>query len=92
VCTYSERVRKLQASIEKSVLRNSTSEVGRMPMDLTATLLEINSLVLLSFIYGFIPSLQEVVAFVNPPSFDEAMTLAQRKKESLRNMAPLQGA
>jgi hypothetical protein len=86
VCTYSEWVRKLQASIKKCVSRGGVAGVGGTPVDLMATLLGTSSLMLRSFVYGLLLVLQEVVAFVNPPSFDEALALAQRKQESLSNI------
>jgi hypothetical protein len=87
VRSYSERVRKLQSSIEKSVSRGGRVGTSSAPTDLSATLLGIGNLVLKSFVYGLLPALQEVVTFTDPPTFDEALALAQRKEDSLLCMA-----
>jgi hypothetical protein len=87
VRTYSERVRKLQSSIEKSVSRGGRVGTSSAPTDLSAPLLGIGNLVLKSFVYGLLPALQEVVTFTDPPTFDETLALAQRKEDNLLCMA-----
>ena len=53
-----------------------------VPIDLSVTLLGIGNIVLKSFVYGLLLALQEVVLFTNPPTFDEALALAQCKDDN----------
>jgi len=68
-------------------LRGGKVGTSSAPIDLSATLLGIGSLVLKSFVYGLLLTLQETVTFTDFPTFDEALALAQRKEDNLLCMA-----
>jgi hypothetical protein len=83
VCSHSDRVQKLQSIVEKNVSRGGRVGTSSAPTDLSTTLLGIDNFVLKIFVYGLMPTSQEVVTFTNPPTFDEALALAQRKEDNL---------
>lgn len=53
------------------------------PIDLYATLLGTGSLVLKILVYNLLLTLQKVVTFTDPPTFGEALALAQHKEDNL---------
>lgn len=76
--SYSERVRDLQRSIERSL----TSGVRGAAGDPNAK--ETRIWAMPFFVAGLLPKTQELVRFKAPTTFDEALALALRKELSLK--------
>jgi hypothetical protein len=69
-----------------------TMEVGAQAQDsavATATLTNIETLVLRSFVGALRPEIQEIVAWKQPTTFEAAFEWAQRKEENLNDITPL---
>lgn len=86
---FSERVRELQAQIQQSL--NCSIAANRevhpnSPDSITANLSSIDTLALQSFMGGLKPTIQEIVAWKDPATFEAILTLAQRKELKLSNI------
>jgi hypothetical protein len=84
------RMRELQARLVHSM--SMTMEVGAQAQDsavATATLTNIETLVLRSFVGALRPEIQEIVAWKQPTTFEAAFEWAQRKEENLNDITPL---
>jgi hypothetical protein len=81
---YAERVRDLQSRFERCLLKGA--EAREANLEVGGVLKGIECITLRSFVVGLNATLQEVVSFVDPPTFNAALELVQRKETSLKSI------
>jgi hypothetical protein len=81
---YAERVRDLQSRFERCLLKGA--EAREANLEVGGVLKGIECITLRSFVVGLNATLQEVVSFADPPMFNAALELAQRKETSLKSI------
>jgi hypothetical protein len=77
-------VRDLQSRIERCLLKGV--EAGEANPEVGGVLKGVECITLRSFVAGLNATLQEVVSFADPPMFNAALELAQRKETSLKSI------